>query len=118
MQCNRNFLETIAKNPLFRPKLKEMGFDPDKFDIPYSFSYFYKKLFKLTPAFQEKHDNYLEKIKPTIDTKLICAQVRIGGHPDLQKQIPNRKKEVLFQPVTHSAKYKHTLLTIVLFLQC
>lgn len=105
MQTNRNFLDPISKNPHFRPILMEMGFDPEQFDFPYTFRYFYDKLFKLTPKSQEKYDNYLKMFKPTNDTKLICAQVRIGGHKDNQKFFPNRSDDFLFQPVSNAKKY-------------
>lgn len=105
IQCNRNFFETIARNQYFRSHLMELGFDPKKFNMQYTFRYFYEKLFKLTPASQAKYEKYLKMAKPTIDTKMVCAQVRIGGHRDLQKELPTKGNDFLFQPVTNTHKY-------------
>ena len=79
---NRNLLETISKNkhPHIQNRIKELGFDPKKFDMPYTFRYIYNLLFKLNPNLQEKYERFLLKAKPNKDTQLICAQIRIGGH--------------------------------------
>ena len=50
-KSNRNLAESIAKNKNLNiyKRVKELGFEPEKVDMPYSFRYFYNHLFKLTP---------------------------------------------------------------------
>ena len=79
LQTNRNYFETVAKNPVYIDKLKSLGFDPDKFDLAYTFRLVYNRLFKLPPRLKQRFDEFIKKAKPTADTKLFCAQVRIGG---------------------------------------
>jgi hypothetical protein len=81
-KSNRNLAESIAKNknPNIYNKVKMLGFEPEKFDLPYTFRYIYNHLFKLTPHLEKKYQEFLAKAKPTNDSVLICAQVRIGGY--------------------------------------
>ena len=72
---NRNFLETIARNPSYQSKLRALGFDPTRLDMPYTFGTLYRRLFKLTPHLQQKYEQFICRAKPTPTTKLICAQV-------------------------------------------
>lgn len=74
---NRNFLKSIAKNKLFEPKLRSLGFDPARMDLPYTFGTLYRRLFKLPARLQVKYDEFKKRAKPTPETKLICAQVYI-----------------------------------------
>jgi hypothetical protein len=79
---NRNLLETIPQNkhPQIQKRIKELGFDANKFDLPHTFRYLYNHLFKLTPNLQEKYEKFVLKAKPNKETQLICVQLRIGGH--------------------------------------
>lgn len=81
-KSNRNLAESIAqnKNPNIYHKVKALGFVPENIDLPHTFKYLYNHLFKLAPRLEEKYQKFLLKAKPTNDTILICAQVRIGGY--------------------------------------
>ena len=82
LKSNRNLAESIANNKHLNiyKRVKELGFEPEKVDMPYSFRYFYNHLFKLTPHLSAKYKRFLAKAKPFNDSQLICAQIRIGRH--------------------------------------
>ena len=48
------------------------------FKIVYQFPNWYTELFKLKAELNEKYEIFRRKIKPDLNTKLICAQIRIG----------------------------------------
>ena len=56
----------------------------------------YMELFKLAPRLQDKYETFIRQAKPTKKTKLICAQVRIGGTR------PAVAKDGRFMPRNHS----------------
>ena len=81
-KSNRNLAESISKNknPNIYKKVEKLGFEPEKLDLPYTFKYLYDQLFKLTPKLEKKYQEFLKKAKPTNESILICAQIRIGGY--------------------------------------
>ena len=104
LHSNRNYFETIAKNPLYTKKLVELGFDPDHLDLPYTFRTLYNRLFKLSPHMQRKYDEFLKIARPTPKTKLICAQIRIGSSQFINSSDLRIDKDIYFQPVSNSKK--------------
>ena len=101
---NRNLLETISKNnhSHIQNRIKELGFDPKKFDMPYTFRYIYNHLFKLNPILQEKYERFLLKAKPNKDTQLICAQIRIGGYKHYYYR---NYYDIISQPLDNAKRY-------------
>jgi len=87
LNSNRNLAQSISKtvHSNIREKVKKLGFNPDKLDMPYTFKYIYNYLFKLTPHLNSKYKSFLARAKPNNDTKLICAQIRIGKHQHFYK---------------------------------
>ena len=81
-KSNRNLAESIAKNKNLNiyKRVKELGFEPEKMDMPYTFRTIYNRLFKLTPRLKSKYEAFLGRAKPFNDSQLICAQIRIGGY--------------------------------------
>ena len=76
---NNDWLENLSKNKIAKERLKRLGYDLNKFKIQYIFRIWYKKLFKLSPNLELKYKLFLKKAKLNNRSKLICAQVRIGG---------------------------------------
>lgn len=74
------FSDAISENPYFKKTIQLLGYKQHEFQLPYLLRNWYKKLFKLNKRLQLKHDKFLKKMKPSKDTKLICAQVRMGDH--------------------------------------
>ena len=60
----------------------------------------YKKLFKLKPHLQIKYEKFLKKAKPNNDTKLICAQIRLGNRMTksgfIDVEFTNRNNTLLY----------------------
>lgn len=77
---NLEWISAYAKNIYLNSSIMKIGFTRDTFHFSTVFNKLFNKIFKLSAKVQEKFDNYLKKAKPNISTsKLICAQVRIGG---------------------------------------
>ena len=104
LHSNRNYFETIAKNPLYTKRLVELGFDPDHLDLPYTFRTLYNKLFKLSPHVKRRYDEFLKIARPTSKTKLICAQIRIGSSQFINSSDLRIDRDIYFQPVSNSKK--------------
>lgn len=76
---NLDWLLSMSQNVNIKERLIELGYEPDKFTMPYVFKKWYDDLFKLHPRLEQKYFEFLKKAKPNAQTKLICAQIRIGG---------------------------------------
>lgn len=58
-----------------------MGYKISEFRLEKVFKTWYKKLFKFTPELQEIYENSMKSFEKTNkDTKIICAQIRMGGN--------------------------------------
>ncbi|CAF1015288.1 unnamed protein product [Brachionus calyciflorus] len=76
---NAILIPLLAVNPIFKQKLIELGFSPRNFTYQILVKKAYNDLFKLSPSLQILNDNFLKDARPSNETKLISAQVRIGG---------------------------------------
>jgi len=79
---NLDWLEPLSKNKFLERKINSLGFKPNKFKIQFLFREWYQKLFKLNSRLQTQYHSFLNSIKlkkKNKQTKLVCAQVRIGG---------------------------------------
>lgn len=102
LHTNRNYAETIGKNPLYRRQLEMNGLDADRLDLPYTFERFYHRLFKLSPSQRVKFEQFRQRAKPTNQTTLICVQIRIGGS---KHELRRNYFDLLSQPVSNSKRY-------------
>ena len=93
---NLDWTVHMSKNLFIENKIKSMGYDPNKFKIQYLFFDWYKKLFNLNTELKKKFEDLKKKVKPTVNTELICAQIRTGGVR------ANHKNDLLFN------KYEET----------
>jgi len=75
---NLEWIEPLSKNEIYKEKIKELGYTERNFKIQFLFKNSYAKFFKLNKRLNEKYLKFLKKAKPSNNTKLICAQVRIG----------------------------------------
>ena len=64
----------------------------EKFNLEYVFYDWYKKLFKFRAHLEPVYQNMMKLSKPTNQTKLICAQIRVGGGFDTQFIYPKQIK--------------------------
>jgi hypothetical protein len=90
MNNNNDWLSHFAVNPHIQKRIVELGFDPAKFKLQYLFRDWYRKMFKLTPIMQIKYDQFLNSHEISRKhkrkrTKIICAQIRIGGKREYVK---------------------------------
>lgn len=76
------FSDSLSENPNLKETIEKLGYSQSSFKIAYLFREWYKKLFKLNSRLQKKLDSFMKKIRPYPNSKIICAQVRIGdpGH--------------------------------------
>jgi len=76
VRTNLDWILPLSKNKNLHSVIKRLGYEPSKFKIQYVFKKWYRKLFKLNIRLNEKYLSFLDRIN---NTKLFCAQVRIGG---------------------------------------
>ena len=76
---NLDWIYAFSFNKYLNQSIHEFGYKPENFRLYYFFRKFYNDLFKLTPRLQNIYNKFLSEAKPDNETKLICAQIRIGG---------------------------------------
>lgn len=84
---SQHLMKHLTGNPNHHEKIKQLGYTLENFNIESVLPIWYRKLFKFTPSMQLKFNEKLNQVKPTKNSKLICAQVRTGGgydHPFMQ----------------------------------
>jgi len=85
-----DLLRNLANNPKHHAKIKSLGYSIDTFNIESLFYVWFRKLFKFKPYLESTFQEMLKKLKPNSKTKLICAQIRIGGNKDKQFVYPSQ----------------------------
>ena len=74
-----NLVNSLAANPLLEDSISSLGYNVSQFKLHYLLHDFYDKLFKLDDRLERLYESYKRKLKPNPTTKLVCAQIRIGG---------------------------------------
>jgi len=75
-----NLMPYLAANPAHHTKLKQLGFNNSKdFRLENVFHEWYSKLFKFNKNLQLKYNKLSQNLRSNRRSKLICAQVRLGG---------------------------------------
>ncbi len=72
------YQDVFFKVPSHSERLKSMGLDLVKLGPDGIFKNLYFTLFKLSPDLQNQYNKFIKQTKPNNDSKLICAQIRIG----------------------------------------
>lgn len=102
LHTNRNYAEAIEKNKQFHDTLRAHGYDPERFDLSYSFREMYGRLFKLAPKLQTQYNEFMARARPNNNTKLICAQIRIGF---IKHEIRKFYYDSYFQSVSNAKRF-------------
>ena len=80
IKTNQNWLTFYSENPKFKDKILALGFNAtSEFRLHLLFNKWYKKLFKLAPSLEEKYELIKKNALIAPQTKIFCAQIRIGG---------------------------------------
>jgi hypothetical protein len=79
IKSNLDWIKNLNKNKIYQEIIQRKGFDLNNFELKYMFKNWYSKLFKLNARLNEKYLKFLKIAKPNNETKLICAQIRVGG---------------------------------------
>ena len=74
-----DFIRLLSTNTNYHSKINKLGYEIAEFNIESVFQKWYNKLFKLSPNLESKYQQFLNEAKPTAASKLICAQIRVGG---------------------------------------
>ena len=72
------FADSLGKNKHLHNRIREIGYEPSEFTVFKQIYRWYNELFKLPTRLENQYMEFLNKAKPYKDSKLICAQVRIG----------------------------------------
>ena len=89
---NLDWIDAFSANKHLNHSIYELGYKKSNFRIYYLVQKFYNIFFKLTPKLEETYKKFIKEAKPDNKTKLICAQIRIGGAR------PNVKYDYQFMP--------------------
>jgi len=79
-----NLIRHLTLNINHLEKIKSLGYSVNNFNIENMFYDFYKRMFKFNKKLDSLFKKTIKKAKPNKNSKLICAQIRIGGNGDLQ----------------------------------
>jgi len=91
IKSNLDWLIALSSNIKLKDRIKQLGYEPEKFRTHFLLHEWYSKLFNLSTELENKYKNFLKQAKPTSsETKLICVQIRIGG--DKRKNRHSDKK--------------------------
>lgn len=90
MKANLDYIEEIKRTSVYPDRLAWMKY-LRKNQI---FSEFYRRLFRLSPEFQNKLRQFLGQHVPTDKHKLVCAHIRMGQNPN----IPQSYEQVRMLP--------------------
>lgn len=94
-KTNFDWMNQLSNNKYISKRIAELGFEPSKFRLYYLFKEWYNRMFKLSPELEEKYENILSQAKRTNSTKIICAQVRIGGvRPNVRFDFQFNRRDV------------------------
>jgi hypothetical protein len=119
---NLDWIRSFSFNKYLNNSIHKFGFHSSNFTLTRLFRKFYSDLFKLTPKLQETFNKFIKRAKPDDKTKLICAQIRIGGvRPNVKfdsEFLPRNSSKLFwkfiretFLNVNSSQKYKIFITT-------
>lgn len=74
---NMQLIQHLTINKKHHKRIRELGYSIDNFNIEYLIDKWYEKLFKFSVQLHADYEKYLKILKPSVETKLICAQIRI-----------------------------------------
>jgi hypothetical protein len=80
LKANLDYINSLSKNYLLHEKLFSLGFVDEikNFKMSTIFRVIYNKLFKLKPELEKKFNRFKILAKRNNETKMFCAQIRIG----------------------------------------
>ena len=84
---NMQLIKHLTINRKHHKRIKELGFSLDNFNLEYVIDKWYKKLFKFNSKLNDEYEKYMKMLKPTTETKLICAQIRLFRYSE-RKNVP------------------------------
>ena len=80
IKANQDWLGYFSKNSNFEKKILSLGLNStSEFQLHILFNKWYKMLFNLTPMLEEKYEQIKKDAQINSQTKIFCAQIRIGG---------------------------------------
>jgi len=87
-----NLVKHLAFNKNHHERLNELGFSNENFNLENNLNDWYHTLFKWSKPLEIKFNEMIKLTKPNNETKLICAQIRIGDNNGLQFTHRNNTK--------------------------
>ena len=88
-----NLVKHLAFNKNHHKRLNELGFSIENFNLENNFYKWYHTLFKWNKQLEHSFNEMINLTKPNKETKLICAQIRIGDNNGLQFTHKNNTKQ-------------------------
>lgn len=107
-----DLLQHLTVNPKHHSRLKESGYEISKFNLENILEEWFRKLFKYNDDLETKYNEMLKLARPTANTKLIFAQVRLGGGRDFEFLQLNQTKNYwnfIREKFLNNIKYSYKL---------
>jgi len=80
-----NLIRHLTLNPKHHAKIRSLGYSLENFNLESRFHEWYEKLFKFNDYLNRMYIQAIGMTKSSSNkTKLICAQIRLGDHGDMQ----------------------------------
>ena len=75
-----DYIWSLGRIPEFQEKLQMLGYEKYNVQSVFVFDKWYRKLFKFNKNLEIDYKKYLNQLRPTLNHKIICVQIRIGGY--------------------------------------
>lgn len=82
LRTGLDLIKLLTDNRNHHDKIQQLGYMVQNFNFEHVFYDWFHKLFKLNEYLDNKLKDLIKISRPRTETKLICAQIRIGGGKD------------------------------------
>lgn len=81
-QINMQLIKHLTINSKHHKRIKQLGYLVNEFNLEMLIYKWFNKLFKLNAQLEAEYESLIKKLKPTSESKLICAQIRIFNYKE------------------------------------
>ena len=81
-QINMQLIKHLTINSKHHKRIQQLGYLVNEFNLEMLIYKWFNKLFKLNAQLETEYESLIKNLKPTSESKLICAQIRIFNYKE------------------------------------